>query len=94
MVKVFVPVVPVAAVAVVLLVVAPLVVAVVVATCTVMVGWVVVALMTVKIVGVNLGCVPTGLFRMIEASKEVSLISSSSVEWVSLVCFGLVESDS
>src|SRR6266850_3792188 len=72
----------------------PLVVAVVVAACTIMVGWVVVVLMTVRIVGVSLGQVPIGLFRIIEASKEVSLFNSSSVEWVSLVSLGLVESDS
>src|SRR6266850_563763 len=61
-------------------VVVPLVVAAVVAACIVMVGWVVVVLMTVWIVGVNLGWVPIGLFRITEASKEVSLFSSSSVE--------------
>jgi len=61
-------------------VVVPLVVVVVVAACTVMVGWVVVVLMVVKIVGINLGRVPIGLFQIIEASIEASLFNSSSVE--------------
>src|SRR6267142_1180706 len=74
--------------------VVPLVVAVVVTACTVMVGWVVVVLMVVRIVGVSLGRVPIGLFRIIEASMKASLFNSLSVEWVSLVCLGLVESDS
>src|SRR6267142_6327177 len=80
-VRVLVPVVVVVAVAVVPLVVGvvPLVVAVV-AACTVMVGWVVVVLIVVKIAGVNLGRVPIGLFRITEASMDVSLFSSSSVD--------------
>jgi len=70
------------------------VVVVVVAACTVIVGWVVVVLMTVRMVGDNFSRVPIGLFQIIEASIEASLFNSSSVEWVSLVCFGFVESES
>jgi len=64
---------------VVVVVVVPLVAAVV-AACTVMVGWVVVVLIMVRIAGVSLGRVPIGLFRITEASKDVSLFSSSSVD--------------
>ena len=96
MVRVFLPVVLAAGIAVVPLVplVAEVVVAAVVAACTVMVGWVVVVLMVVRMMGVNFGRVPIGLFRIIEASMDVSLFNSSSVEWTSLVCVGLVESES
>jgi len=74
-------VVPVVAVAVVpLVVVVALLVVAVVAACTVMVGWVVVVLMMVRIAGVSLGRVPIGLFRIIEASIDVSLFNSSSVD--------------
>jgi len=72
----------------------PLVVAVVIVACIVMVGWVVVVLMVVRIAGDSFGRVPIGLFRIIEVSRDVSLFNSSSVEWVSLVCFGFVESKS
>jgi len=71
----------------------PLVVAVVVVACIVMVGWVVVVLMVVRIAGDSFGRVPIGLFWMIEASRDISLFNSSSVEWVSLVCFRFVESE-
>jgi len=65
------------------------------AACIVMVGWVVVVVvMTVRIEGDNSGRVPIGLFRMIDVSIDVSLFNSLSVEWVSLVCFGFVESES
>jgi len=51
-------------------------------------------LMTVRIAGDSFSRVLIGLFRMIEVSRDVSLFNSSSVEWVSLVCFGFVESES
>ena len=69
------PVVPAAGV-----IVVPLVVAVVVAACIMIVGWVVVVLMVVRIVGVSLGQIPIGLFRIIKVSMEVSLFNSLSVE--------------
>ena len=50
--------------------------------------------MIVRIAGDSFGRVPIGLFQMIEVSRDVSLFNSSSVEWVSLVCFGFVESES
>src|SRR6266850_3554030 len=65
------------------LVVAPLVVVVggvVVIACTVMVGCMRVVLIVVRMVGDSFGHVPTGLFRMIEASRDASLFNSSSVE--------------
>ena len=72
------------------------VVVVVGVACTVTVGWVVVVVvaMTVRIEGDNSGRVPIGLFWMIDASRVVSLFNSSSVEWVSLVCFGFIELES
>jgi len=50
--------------------------------------------MTVRIEGDSSGRAPIGLFRMIDVSKDISLVNSSLVEWVSLVCFGFVESES
>ena len=65
------------------------------AGCTVMVGWVVVVVvMTVRMEGDKSGHVPIGLFWMIDVLKDVSLFNSSSVEWVSLVCFGFIELES
>jgi len=49
--------------------------------------------MTDRIAGDNFGRIPIGLFRIIEASRDFSLFNSSSVEWVSLVCFGFVKSE-
>ena len=54
--------------------------AVVVIACTVIVGWVRVVLIAVRVAGDNFSRVLTGLFQMIEASKDVSLFNSSSVE--------------
>ena len=66
----------------VLVVVDPVAVAVV-AAYTVMVGWVRVVLIVaeVKMVGDSIGCMPIGLFWMIEASRDVSLLSLSLVKW-------------
>jgi len=70
--------------------------ALVVVACIVMVGWVMVVLMTaeVRIVGDSVNRMPIGLFWMIEASKNVSFLSLSLVEWGSLAGSDLVESES
>ena len=63
------------------------VVVVAVATWVVVGVWVRVVLIVVRMLGDSVGCVPMGLFRMMEALKAISLFNSSSVEWWSLVSF-------